>query len=190
MVPQVWLTEDDIRRMMEVATHIRDKCLIFCCYEAGTRAGELLGLRWRDVEFDKMGATLTVKGKTGMRSIPIVCSAPLLAQWREQHPHRDDPKAFVWITYGKRASDKPLAQATFNYVLRLLAIRAKEDRPKEFKHDPRDLHAHILRHSRATELARRGWTEAQLCAFFGWRFGSKMPAVYIKHAAMASGIRD
>lgn len=38
---------------------------------------------------------------------------------------------------------------------------------------------HDFRHTCATEKARLGWNEFQLCAYFGWSPGSKTPAIYV-----------
>ena len=49
---------------------------------------------------------------------------------------------------------------------------AKVDPTKEAK-------LYTLRHSRATFLAKCGWSETQLCLYFGWQIGSDQPKTYI-----------
>jgi integrase/recombinase XerD len=41
------------------------------------------------------------------------------------------------------------------------------------------IHPHLFRHSRASYLASKGLSEAQLCFIFGWALGSKQVRTYI-----------
>ncbi|MDH3311880.1 MAG: tyrosine-type recombinase/integrase [Nitrosopumilus sp.] len=53
------LTEDDISRLLHVCgENARDRALIDCHYEGGTRPGEILSLQIKHVKFDKYGANL------------------------------------------------------------------------------------------------------------------------------------
>ena len=81
------LTERDIKRLIEVADHPRDKALLAVLYESGCRVGEVLNLYIKDVEFDKEGARMCVQGKTGMRKIRIIFSVPYLVTWLNNHPY-------------------------------------------------------------------------------------------------------
>ena len=46
----------------------------------------------KHVSFDSNGAQIMVAGKTGMRRVRIIASAPLLTQWLENHPRKEDPR--------------------------------------------------------------------------------------------------
>jgi len=60
-------------------------------YEGGFRVGEILGLQIKHVSFDNNGAQIMVAGKTGMRRVRVIASAPLLTQWLENHPRKGTP---------------------------------------------------------------------------------------------------
>jgi integrase len=81
-LPEEILTEAEVKRMIEVADHPRDKTLVFVLYESGCRIGELLSMKIKNVQFDKYGAQIIVSGKTGQRRIRLVSSAPFLVNWR------------------------------------------------------------------------------------------------------------
>lgn len=161
------LTQDEIRRMVDVCSDQRDRALIFVAYESGTRAGELLSLRIRDVHLDQYGAVIVVKGKTGPRRIRLVQSAPDLQLWVNMHPYRDDPDAPLWLSHKeKRQGIKR------HHLCDLIKERAKQAGLKK------RVYPHLLRHSRATHLANV-LTEAQMREFFGWTRRSQIPAIYV-----------
>lgn len=62
------LTEDEVKRLIEVAEHPRDKAFVSVLYESGARIGEIGSLQISNVKFDEYGAVLHVEGKTGCRS--------------------------------------------------------------------------------------------------------------------------
>jgi site-specific recombinase XerD len=78
-LPEELLTEDEIKALIEAAEHPRDKALVSVLYESGCRVGELASLRIKNVSFDRYGAKLIVRGKTGMRRIRIIASTPYLS---------------------------------------------------------------------------------------------------------------
>ncbi len=93
LLPEELLTEDEVKKMTEKAERPRDSALIMTLYEGGFRVGEIFGLQMKHVSFDSNGAQIMVAGKTGMRRVRIIASAPLLTQWLENHPRKEDPSA-------------------------------------------------------------------------------------------------
>ena len=161
------LTQEEIKRIIEVCSSQRDRALIFVGYESGTRAGELLSLRIRDVQFDRYGAVIVVKGKTGPRRIRLVQSAPDLQLWVNMHPHREAPDAPLWLSHkGERQGIKR------EHLYGIIRERTKQAGLKK------RVYPHLLRHSRATHLANV-LTEAQMREYFGWTKRSQIPAVYV-----------
>lgn len=161
------LSPEEIRRIVDACENQRDRALIFMGYESGARAGELLSLRIRDVEPDRYGAIVIVKGKTGERRIRLVQSVPDLQLWLNIHPLRQDRNAPLWPS--RWIKTRPITTMHFH---RLLVRYARE--ASLSKH----VHPHLLRHSRATHLANV-LTEAQMREFFGWTKRSEMPEVYV-----------
>jgi len=165
-LPDEILTVEEVKQIAEVATHPRDKALVAVLYESGCRVGELLNLRLKHVEFDDYGAVMIVDGKTGMRRVRLVASAPALAVWMDSHPLKKDKEAPLWVNI---RSAKPLDYAGCHKLLRVLAKKAKITKP---------VNPHSFRHARATHLASN-LTEAQMKEVFGWVQASKMAAVYV-----------
>ncbi len=169
LLPEELLTEDDVKKMAEKAEHPRDRALIMTLYEGGFRVGEILGLQIKHVSFDTNGAQITVAGKTGMRRVRIIASAPLLAQWLENHPRKEDPSAPLWIGIGTLGRGEAIDYGAARMMLRRIAQRAGLRKA---------VNPHIFRHSRASNLANK-LTEAQLKEMFGWTQSSEMAAVYV-----------
>jgi integrase len=164
------LTEDDISRLIfACGENARDRALIDCHYEGGTRPGEILSLQIKHVKFDKYGATLHVDGKTGPRTVRLVKSTPNLANWLSVHPFKDDSDAFLWINLNKNQYGDQL-----NYP----AARAMVNRRAKMARLEKRVNLNMFRHSEATNSAKF-MTEAQLRKRHGWSPESKMPAKYV-----------
>ena len=58
------MDKDDIQKMIKACHNPRDKALISVHWESGCRAGEMLGMRIKNVQFDEKGAVIMVYGKT------------------------------------------------------------------------------------------------------------------------------
>lgn len=161
------LTEHEVKAMVEACDTQRDRAMLFTLYESGCRAGELLSLRIRDVELDRHGAVLRVRGKTGERRIRIVAAAPDLQLWLNMHPCAGNPDAPLW----PRARDlsKTIGVTNLGHLVKKYARKAKVSKR---------VHPHVFRHSRATHLANV-LTEAQMRVFFGWTKASEIPSIYV-----------
>jgi integrase/recombinase XerD len=57
------LTEEAVKGLAEAAGNPRDRALVLVLYESGCRAGEILSLSIKNVQFDEYGAQLIVSGK-------------------------------------------------------------------------------------------------------------------------------
>lgn len=99
-IPDIF-TRQEVLKMIEYARHPMDRALIAALYETGCRIGEMASLQIKNVHFDNYGAILIVNGKTGMRRIRIIFSAPYLSAWLEMHPTKLDIEAPFWIRFGK-----------------------------------------------------------------------------------------
>ncbi len=172
-LPEEVLTENEIKRMAEVAYTTRDKALILCLYESGCRIGEFLPLKLKHVQFDEYGAILRVEGKTGARRVRIVGAAPALLKWIEEHPDKGNPEAYLWSRLpshnNPRWINRPLSYGVVCRILRELAKKAGVKKK---------VNPHAFRHARATHLAKH-LTEAQMKEFFGWVQESDMASVYV-----------
>lgn len=165
-----YLEEEEIQKLIDTVQSIQKKAFIACMYECGARPEEFLRLTNSDIRIDTKGAVFILRGKTGERRVRIIAFAKLLLQWINVHPLRHQNSYPMWIS-----------EAT-NYKNNALGLRGAEKIIEEAL--PRsgltNKHArlYILRHSRATHLAKH-LTEAQLCVFFGWIVGTKVVRRYI-----------
>jgi integrase/recombinase XerD len=169
LLPEALLTMKEIKKLAEIAENPRDRALILTHYESGCRIGETLSLRILSVHFDQYGAVLIVDGKTGPRRVRVIAATPALASWLSIHPLRSDPNAPLWIGLGTVGRYQPLGYSAARALFRRIAKKAGLNKR---------LYSHLMRHTRATELANI-LTEAQMKEFFGWVQSSDMPAVYV-----------
>jgi len=168
-LPEDMLSEEEIEKMINACEHPRDKAMIGCLYESGTRISELGNLKIKHVKFDQYGSVLMVDGKTGMRRVRIIFSSPYLATWLENHPNRQNPEAFVWVGIGTVGRNDPLKYGAIRMHLKRIAEKAGIKKR---------IHPHLFRHSRSTHLAKH-LTEAQMKQYLGWVQGSEMAAIYV-----------
>lgn len=156
-LPEELLTMDDVRDILEASRRLEDRAFLFSLWDSGTRIGELLNLQRKRISFDQLGAVIMVEGKTGMRRVRLLESAPVLDEWISDRSYKQDQRIFgnTYRAYTKR--------------LQVLAHRAGI---------VKRIYPHLFRHSRATYLASY-LTEVQLCVFMGWTIGSTMARIYV-----------
>ncbi len=159
------LNPEEIEALVKTAENVKHKAIIAVLYEGALRASELCSLRMKDLEFTEFGFRVRVAGKTGVRTIPLVNSAPYIRNWLQVHPDPGDPNAPLFPGKGKR----PLGRQALGKIVARVAERAKLGRK---------VHPHTLRHTRLTELAKH-LTEQELKVFAGWTQDSSMAAVYV-----------
>ncbi|KXA91573.1 hypothetical protein AKJ57_00730 [candidate division MSBL1 archaeon SCGC-AAA259A05] len=178
-LPDKLLSRKEIRRMIDCCDHPHDRAMIAALYESGLRASEFLSLNVESIEFGRnMARAILPKHaqrlKTGQRRIPLVTSAPYLQEWINQHPgDGDDP---LWICLGWNRRHQRLSYGGFRNKVKRIAGEAGIEK---------EVYPHLFRHSRATELAKKGFSEAEMRIILGWAKGSDMPSKYIHLAARA-----
>lgn len=156
-LPEELIDMEDLLAMIASTQREHDLAFLWVLWESGCRIGEILSLQRKHVSYDSQGAVLIVDGKTGMRRVRIIESAPVLDEWISSRSFKPEDAIFpnTYRAYRKRLS--------------VLAHRAGIEKR---------IYPHLFRHSRATFLA--GYlTEAQLCAYLGWTIGSAMPRIYV-----------
>jgi integrase len=161
-------TPNTVKRMKNHAKNPRDKVLVSMLWESGARIGEFLSLDWDDLDFFDDHINLSLNGKTGERTIPVVESKTLLDNWKKFHdnPSPGEP-VFTSFQGGNRIS--------YNCARRQLR-RISDRADIEKKVNP-----HAFRKSRATWMASKGANIFQLMEFFGWST-SETAMVYVRMA--------
>ena len=174
ITPENLLTIEDVKAMLRAAKHPMHKALISLAYETSARPEELLTMEIKNINFENECCMVTMKGKTGLKTIPVVTSYKYLLEWINQHPARRNPEAPLWIMIGKGSSQlKPLSYDAYRMLLKRIAKKAGINKP---------VWPYLLRHSNLTNLAKK-LPEATLSLYAGWIQGSKMPRRYIHFSA-------
>ena len=161
------ITPEELKKLLDACTNIRDKALIHVHYDAGTRIGEILSVQIKHIKHDKFGYSISVDGKTGARNIRILESNPSLATWLESHPEKHNPESFLFCSMKSVWTGNKLSYQGAVRVLNTATKRA------EMRH----LYWHLFRHTEATRTAKYmsdGITKKR----HGWSATSKMPARY------------
>lgn len=161
------LSKEEIMRLVRATNNQRDRALLFCTYESGCRAGEVLGLKVKDVTITQTGAEIRVDGKTGPREVPLIESVPDIVLWLSMHPHADEPECCMWPT--DKNGRKGMAYATLFWMIGHTAMKAGL---------PKGISPHCLRHASVTHLSSV-LNESQLRVYYGWENDSKMPSRYV-----------
>jgi len=160
------LTEMEIQKLVAHASTLRDKALISVLYDSGARIGSILSLRRMDITTDQYGGVILLRGdKTGKRRIRIVNSMPVLRDHLNGLADKR-PESGIWFTHDGRQLGYQGAANAIGAAGRLAKI-GKPVRP------------HMLRHARATELARQNISQFAAEAQLGWVPGSSMWQRYV-----------
>ena len=163
-------TDDEVKKIIAAcADSKRDKAMLSVHAEAGTRIGELLGLRIKDVTVDQYGAVIKVDGKTGVRPIRIVKSVPYVTQWINAHPNKDELESPLWIyIHAEDTFGQPINYTGFRAILQKRARQAGIKKR---------ITSHLFRHKEITDLATT-LTEVESRMRHGWEKTSAMPSRY------------
>ncbi len=154
------LTLDETRTLVDAASTIKGKSLMWALFETGARIEELLNVRLSHVSDKETHLLVWIEfPKTYKRNLPIFEGSKYLRKWIEQHPERDNPNAQLF----------PMSYPTIAKFLKRLGERSigKKITP------------HLLRHSFATWLASKKVGRYQMCKLMGWAMSSDMPDKYI-----------
>ena len=163
--PQIkTVADDDFTRFLSSTRNLQFKCIVMLMREGGLRVGEVLGLWIQDVEFHRNG--IWIRRRSGLvnqalaknlrdgdeRFVDLSPSLmALLDQLVLKHNFDTD---HLFVVLKKNARDKH-HQPRYGRPLNRHAVKAM------FQHYSRKndlhVHAHMLRHTHATELIRANW---------------------------------
>ena len=167
-------TKEELDALMRVADSVRDHAIIQVLYESACRASEFLSMTRENIKFDNDKVLAIVNGKTGTREIYLKESVPSLRAWLNMHPTKTGQ---LWIASrvtfdkDKNPTYTTLTRSGLDLLIRRCLKRAGiKDKKKVL---------HMFRHTRATELVRKGVRGQMLNKFMGWTPGSNMEQVYV-----------
>lgn len=150
-----FLSNEERARLLKACAHAKAPRwlhpLVLLALATGARRGELLGLKWADVDLGRSVITLHVTKNRDRRAIPIAGAAlRVLQEWARVRSIHDD-RVFPGLT-----PDKPLAiDAAWYDALDRSGIE--------------NFRFHDLRHSAASYLAMSGATAPEIAAVLGHR---------------------
>lgn len=179
-----WLTEEEFYRLLEWVDNLRDKAFFCVGVEGGLRPGELLGICIKDCKHESYGFKVTVSGKTGTRTVPIVLFASILRNWLNHHPLKHDKDAPLWIQRSSYGFERISYSAMNKYHLKRYCALAgvyrwktvvdkKTGQPKQIN----VISLHYLRHTKVTWTAKNRKVHIgikQANEMFGWTQNSSM----------------
>ena len=169
ILPEDILTEEDVLKVMDVITDVRNKAIVSLLYDGGLRIGELLTMRVKDVNLSKEPAHVKVRGKTGERQVPIFFASSYLGAYMNLYKNRD-PNSPLWLARGNWSnSNKGIDRNAVAKLLKLAAGKAGITKP---------INPHAWRKASATRYAN-SLSDQQLKVFYGWTASSRMPEVYV-----------
>lgn len=164
--PKELITEEQMKKLIDMAENPRDKAFMSILTESGTRIAEIGNLRIKDVYQDEFSYLIHIKGKTGERTDRVFYSDSYIAKWLNVHPLKDNPEAPLWINFKKHGQMKyPALLRMIDKICDKAGIKGR--------HNP-----HLFRHSRVTINARKGMSEPLLKKYFGWEQDSRMLSKY------------
>lgn len=166
------LLEPDIKKLLSKCITLHQKTLIALLFDSGCRIEEFLNIRLADVievKGDVPYYRVTIReeySKTKGRTISLLWkeTTPILREWLEQHPSKDDLSI-------------PLFPSTYAGCRRVLYKVGKRALGKS-------VNPHLFRHGSATYYAGKGFDYFQLCKRYGWSIGSTVPHIYIDKAGI------
>ena len=176
--PTTILTEEDIEQIVSKGCRTpKEKAFLKFLHETGVRAGEMLGLKIKDIEIKKNIGVAHVDGKTGRRVVQFTKSMGYIVQWINFHPFKDDAHSFLWL--GERANKmhQPLIHRGAQKLIDRCFERANNYIKEKEKRINKKHNLHWFRHSRASLLAPH-LPEILLCKYMGWIIGSKQVKTY------------
>jgi integrase len=176
---------DTVRELVAHAGNIRNQAFIMTLWSSAGRIGEVLGLKWKDLDFGSDLVTVTFREtKTGdNRKVPLHVGHVYLKRHKETEPRGGEREAFVFR--GRRTDEQLSHNGGYNIIKR--ARERSGNVP-----DKIDTNPHAFRKGRATFLAAQGMNQPTLCEFGGWVQGSDRLATYIglAEADVEDGVRE
>ena len=160
----VVLSLQEIQRMISVTTNIKHKALLMLTYSAGLRRMEVLQIKPKDIDSQRMQVRV-VQGK-GKKDRYTILSLKTLEVLRMYYK-LERPTSYLFEPVGHKG--QPMSERTVEYIVKKSAKKAGIKKEVSF---------HTLRHCFATHLLEAGVNLRQIQQFMG-HTSFKTTAVYL-----------
>jgi len=169
-LPETIITLDDVKQILDKGCfETSHKALISVLWELGLRAGELVAINVGDVKPENIGIVVYIrKSKTKPRELFVYDSTPILKQWLNSHPYKDNPEAPLFICLSKRDFGNRLTVTGLRELI--ISLSKKAGITKK-------VYSHLFRHGSLSHQSTY-LTEQELKLQAGWSGDSKMPRIY------------
>ncbi len=160
------LTPEEVKHVLNVASHEQERCIVASLFESGMRVGELLNLQIKDVQIDESKQEIVFHipdlpgSKTGARPVTCLEIYNYVSDWLKCHPNPSPTSRFI-----EMETRWGIAQ-----MLDRLFKRAGITKPNN---------PHILRHSAITHAVNIGMQETAIKERFWGNVGSAMLTTYV-----------
>lgn len=135
-----FLTEREIKEVLEREISYRDKAILELFYASGLRVSELVNLKISDIDFQNQ--ILKVKGK-GEKERIVPFGSYALAAIKEYLEKRKDNSPYLFVSrFNKKLSNRQIQKIVKKYLSKIK--------------NPQATNPHALRHTFATHLLDRG----------------------------------
>ena len=180
-----YLTENEIDTLYKNCKNNAERYLISMLFSTGARASEFYNIRFSDIQMPKekqnfvevvlreefsktKGRTIRLYYKNNLEAVQ-----EFLTDRKKEGIKPEDP---VW---NLKPSTTQKKVESFGSVKWLKLVNGKKERVEiGRKIVDKHLNMHMFRHSCATWLANK-LNHQEMCYYFGWRFSSPMPDIYI-----------
>jgi integrase len=190
-------TDEEHELFLKYCPSNRDKAFHAMANDTSARPHELLNLKIKDIVFKRAAngiqyAEVLVCGKTKSRTLPLISSIPYVKEWLREHPLRNNPEAWLFISFSKL---NKLGQLTRDGLLKkyaeyyrdryfrgLIVNPAVSERDKAYLKNlfTKPWNLYIFRHSALTQKSQI-LKEHILRDHAGWSPTSHMPEVYLHY---------
>ena len=175
------LTPEDIEKMLRAAEKLRDKALLILLYESGARPQEIRDLKWKDINWDREEVHLYSSKKDDDRDVPLKHAIMHLKRWKQEWVLPDvTEEDFIFPSTQLQMQgnqqvyvlkrEKTISTAYISQILKRLGRKAGINKK---------IYSYILRHSRLSEIYKKGVTGILHNKFSGHKEGSRSQGIYV-----------
>jgi len=179
--PNDILSMEEINRLLGATVSKRDRALVVALFETGGRITEVLSVNVENVSrvqngdgkayFEFWFGAVKVEGEEHWGYLRESASVQIMDEWLRSYPREvvQRPRPLFPSFMVSRSEPGRLTPDGANKILKDASKRAAIGK---------NMHAHIFRHSRATDLLRRGVQETIIKRMLGWTANSRMLSRY------------